>query len=126
VTILVRRGELEAAGNTLDEALRAGKPLPEEVRAGLLALVERRAEAREVLADLEDRYNAGARFNYFFGFVAAFRLGELERACEWLDRAVAIRQSHPMLYGIEFVSIRDHPGFEAALEKINGYTIRYQ
>ena len=123
IAINAKRGDLDTAGALLDRNLEANPNPPKSLLASSLALVGRQDEARQLLDELQQPYTAGERFNCFFAFLAAYRLGELDLAFTWMDRMLDLRQSHPMLHGVEFDAIREDPRFQQAMKRIDAYTI---
>jgi serine/threonine-protein kinase len=84
------------------------------------ALLGRTAEAREILARLEDPARAKPAAPYHIAWVYA-GLGDRERALDLLERAVAERSG--AVYGIKgsflLTSLHGHPRFEALLRQLN-------
>ncbi len=85
-----------------------------------LALAGRTEDAREILHRLEARDTSGFITPYHIAFVYT-GLGEHDRALDLLEQAFEERAS--AVYGIKgsflFAPLRQHPRFQALLEKIN-------
>ncbi|MDQ6828969.1 MAG: tetratricopeptide repeat protein, partial [Gemmatimonadota bacterium] len=77
------------------------------------------AKARKILRTLEERAKVAYVSPYHFAYVYA-GLGDMTRAMDWLERAVADRAGP--VYGIKgsflFTSLRTHPRFRALLEQM--------
>ena len=84
------------------------------------AMAGDRARAREILRTLEERAREGYVSPYHFAYVLT-GLGEMDRAMDYLERAVAERTGAS--YGIKgsflFKPLRGHPRFSALLRQMN-------
>lgn len=102
-----------------EEQLLLAAPTPDRrsILAYLYAITGRSAEAREILAELEDPRTFASPYRIAVVYAA---LGETDRAFAWLDRAYETRDSwltaainDPFMDGL-----RDDPRFESLLARI--------
>jgi adenylate cyclase len=84
------------------------------------AMTGDRARARQILRSLEEKARESYVSPYHFAYVLT-GLGEMDRAMDYLERAVAERTGAS--YGIKgsflFKSLRGHPRFSALLRQMN-------
>ena len=52
------------------------------------------------------------------------RVMRLDRAFVWLNRAIDNHETYPRWYGVEFASLRDDPRYQAAMRRVDEYTVR--
>jgi len=87
-------------------------------RAYVLARLGQEAEARRILADLEQRARQGYVPPYAFAYVYA-GLGEDDKVFEWLDRALEVHDVH--MLGLKNVSVftrlHSDPRFQSLLAR---------
>ena len=84
------------------------------------AMAGQATRAREILRELEERAQEAYVSPYHFAY-ACTGLGDVERAMDWLERAVAERAGPA--YGIKgsflLTPLRAHPRFQALLRQMN-------
>jgi hypothetical protein len=84
------------------------------------AMAGQATRAREILRELEERAQGAYVSPYHFAY-ACTGLGDVDRAMDWLERAVAERAGPA--YGIKgsflFTPLRAHPRFQALLRQMN-------